>query len=94
MAFWRRNLYDVEGDKYKIELVASPDRGSTYVASSVSDDWFSAIDQACDKVERQLRKAKEKITSHRVKKYREPRETETERDSSFNTGDRFDIGAL
>lgn len=56
-------------NQYKLEIVISPERGGTIVATARSGEWSGAIDQAIDKAERQLRKAKEKIKSHRVKKF-------------------------
>lgn len=56
-------------NQYKIEIVASPERGNAVVGNAKASEWFGAIDQALDKVERQLRKIKEKSKSHRVKKY-------------------------
>ncbi len=84
-----------EGEKYKIEVVAFPSsRGNQVVASALADDWYSAIDQASDKAERQLRKYKEKITSHRVKKYKpEPPSEETE-PFYDQDNDQYGIGPL
>lgn len=56
-------------NQYKIDIVVSPERGGTIVATARSGEWFGAIDLAIDKVDRQLRKAKEKVKSHRVKKF-------------------------
>ena len=55
--------------QYKIDIVVSPEKGNTIVATARAGEWFGAIDQVVDKVERQLRKMKDKIKSHRVKKY-------------------------
>ncbi|WP_372368488.1 ribosome hibernation-promoting factor, HPF/YfiA family [Candidatus Uabimicrobium sp. HlEnr_7] len=67
-------IAEFEGTKdvqsqYKIEIVASPERGGTVVGTARASEWFGAVDQALDKAERQLRKAKEKSKSHRVKRY-------------------------
>lgn len=56
-------------NQYKIEIVASAERGGTVVGTARAGEWFGAVDQALDKVERQLRKMKEKSKSHRVKRY-------------------------
>lgn len=69
-------VMDQEGDNYKIEIVAHADRSGTIVATATGEEWFSAVDLTMDKIERQLRKVKEKATSHRVKKYQpEPKDT-------------------
>lgn len=63
-------VMDVEGENnYTIEIVVHPERGGkAIVANSKASEWFAAIDQACDKIERQLRKFKEKVKSRRLKK--------------------------
>ena len=67
-------IMDIEGDEYIVEVVAIPDHGKgPVVGHSKADEWFAAIDQAHDKVERQLRKLKGKVKSHRVKKHKSER---------------------
>lgn len=63
-----RNTKDAQ-NQYKVEIVATPEKGNTVVGTARAGEWFGAIDQALDKVERQLRKMKEKSKSHRVKRY-------------------------
>jgi putative sigma-54 modulation protein len=63
-------IMDMEGDQYKVDMVLSPERGGTIVATASAGDWLSAIDNVSDRAERQLRRLKEKVKSHRVKKYR------------------------
>ena len=68
-------VMDVEGDNYIVEIVASPEKGGKSIVSTAkTPEWFPAIDQATDKVERQLRKIKSKEKSHRMKKYKEKKE--------------------
>lgn len=62
-------VMEVEGETYRVEIVAYPERGGNrIIGNSINAEWFSAIDQASDKVERQLRKLKGKVKSHRMKK--------------------------
>ena len=68
-------LMTMEGEKYQVEIVVSPEKGGTIVAQSISEEWFSAIDSTIDKVERQLRRLKDKVKSHRLKKHKAERET-------------------
>ena len=64
-------IMDMEGENYTVQIVAYPDRGGSPIAgASNAQEWLSAIDSANDKVERQLRKLKEKVKSHRFKKYK------------------------
>ena len=68
-------LMDMEGEKYKVEIVVSPEKGGTIVAQSSAEEWLGAIDSTIDKVERQLRRLKDKVKSHRLKKHKGDRET-------------------
>lgn len=62
-------IMDKEGDSYTVQIAVSPDGGGTALLGyAEGPEWFSAIDEAHDKVERQLLKLKEKVKSHRVKK--------------------------
>lgn len=62
-------VMEVEGDNYIIEMVATPEKGGkAAIANAKASEWFAAIDQANDKMERQLRKLKERVKSHRLKK--------------------------
>lgn len=62
-------IMDKEAENYCVEIFASPEKGGTpMMGNAQAADWFSSIDQASDKVERQVRKLKDKVKSHRVKK--------------------------
>lgn len=62
-------VMDVDGESYSLEIVVTPERGGkTIVANAKSAEWFSTIDQALEKIERQLRKTKEKVKERRGKK--------------------------
>lgn len=77
---------DMEGEQYSVQFVVSPERGgNTIVGAAKASDWPSAIDQASDKVERQLRKHKEKVKSHRIKKQRtEGKDTSKDDEESYD----------
>ncbi|NUM33337.1 MAG: ribosome-associated translation inhibitor RaiA [Candidatus Brocadiae bacterium] len=68
-------IMQMEGEKYEVEMVVSPERGSQIVASSLGEEWAPAIDSVLEKAERQLRKLKEKVKSHRLKKAKPEAET-------------------
>lgn len=62
-------VMEIKDDQYSIEIVASPERGGNNVVGiAQASDWFAAVDQANDKVEKQLRKLKGKVKSRRMKK--------------------------
>ena len=71
-------IMQMEGEKYEVEMVVSPERGSLIVASSLGEEWMPAIDSVLEKTERQLRKLKEKVKSHRLKKAKPEAETTNE----------------
>jgi len=70
-------IMQMEGEQYEVEMVISPERGSMIVASSLGEEWLPAIDGVLEKAERQLRKLKEKVKSHRLKKAKPEAETTT-----------------
>ncbi len=55
-------------DRHKVELVISIAGGAALVSQSNEPSVFAAIDLVVDKAERQLKKHKEKLKDHRVKK--------------------------
>jgi putative sigma-54 modulation protein len=62
-------ILESEGDdRHKAELVISVPNGSTLVSQAQDSSMYAAIDLVLDKAERQLRKHKEKIRNHRVRK--------------------------
>jgi len=61
-------VMEKEGEEYKVDVVVAPERGTTIAASSKAGDWPSAVEDVTDKLERQLRRLKEKTKSHRLKK--------------------------
>lgn len=47
--------------------------GGTIHADSVAEDMYAAIDNLADKLDRQIKKYKEKVTDHRAKEADKPR---------------------
>jgi len=47
--------------------------GGTVHADSAADDMYAAIDGLIDKLDRQVKKHKEKLTDHHARKARKPR---------------------
>jgi len=58
----------VESDRKTVDVTAGVNRGTKIVGKAESDDMYTAIDLAVDKITRQLRRHKEKIKSHRPKR--------------------------
>ena len=69
-------IMDQEGKNYFVEFLVSPERGDILVAKTQEEEWFSAIDLASDKIEKQLRRLKEKIKKHRGRKNKNVSELE------------------
>lgn len=77
-------VLDIEKDDYGVDIVAFPDGGkTTIVGNSKAPEWFAAIDQAIDKVERQLRKLKERAKDHRGKKGKTDWPASTKEDDDY-----------
>lgn len=49
-----------EGGKPSVEIIASAEHSNVFVAQETGDDMYACIDAAVHKLERQLRKKKEK----------------------------------
>lgn len=47
--------------------------GSTIHADSIEEDMYAAVDGLIDKLDRQVRKYKEKVTDHHARKVSKPR---------------------
>lgn len=60
-------VYGMDGDDYQAEFIAHLVKGDTLVAKAAARDIYAAIDAACDKLESQLRRYKDKLNEHRVK---------------------------
>ena len=55
---------DIEAGKHSVEIVATAVKGATLVAHHKDDDMYAAIDLATAKLERQLKRLKEKLQKH------------------------------
>ncbi len=56
---------DLENDLKTVELVVSAEHKHDFVARETHSDVLAAMDLALDKLERQIRRYKEKIQDHR-----------------------------
>jgi len=65
---WVDVVLDVAQERKSVEMSAGLNRGQTIVAKTESDDMYTAIDLAMDKITRQLRKHKEKLRDHRPRR--------------------------
>jgi len=58
-------VLDQESEQYTAELIVRTDRKHTFVASEVGPDSLALIDLIMEKMERQLRRHKEKNRNHK-----------------------------
>ena len=61
-----RCILTVEKLQHKAEAKINV-RGSTLYADSIDDDMYAAIDSLIDKLDRQLKRRKEKLTNHHAR---------------------------
>jgi len=59
-------ILTVEGNRHKAEATVNM-RGNNIFAESTDDSMYAAIDSLTDKLDRQVKKHKEKITDHHQK---------------------------
>ncbi|MCG8324585.1 MAG: ribosome-associated translation inhibitor RaiA [Thiotrichales bacterium] len=57
-------ILSVEKDRQKAEATIHVNRGDLF-ADSIQEDMYAAIDDMTDKLDRQLKKHKEKLSNHR-----------------------------
>ena len=65
---WVDVTLDSDKDRHTAEISAGLTRGATVTGKAESDAMYGAIDQAVDKVARQLRKHKAKLTDRRTRR--------------------------
>ena len=65
---WVDVVLDSERERKMVEMSAGLNRGQTIVGKAESDDMYAAIDLAIDKLSRQLRRHKEKLSDHRPRR--------------------------
>ena len=58
-------LVDLKEDAKSVEFLVSAEHKHDFVASAQNQDILAAVDQVLEKLERQVRKYKEKIQDHR-----------------------------
>jgi putative sigma-54 modulation protein len=72
-----------EGGKQSVEIIVHAEHSDFLVAKEIGEDTYACIDLAIHKLERQLKKAKEKQRSHKVNiESLQPPVLESEEDSS------------
>ena len=75
-------IIDQEKDNHKVEVVAHVGHGSTLIAKHTGEMLSAVVDATLDKLERQVRKLKDRKRQHRphhgVMQPQEPREEEEE----------------
>jgi len=59
-----RVVLDMEGERYTAEAIADVELADDLVARETGQDIYAAIDTVSDKLERQLRKHKERLKEH------------------------------
>ena len=65
---WVDVVLDVDQDRNCVDMSAGLNQGQTVVGKAESDDMYTAIDLAIDKMTRQLRKHKERQRDHRPRR--------------------------
>lgn len=61
-------LLERDGERSQVEVILAAGRNQTFVGKETQADLAAAIDLVADKLERQIKKYKERKRSHRVKK--------------------------
>ena len=65
-------VLDRESEQFTAEIIVRADRKHTFVASETGPDTFALIDTLVEKLERQLKKHKEKNRNHKHDSRGEP----------------------
>lgn len=69
-----RVVLDYEGGKPAVEFLADVELTDDFVARETNDDMHAAIDLVSDKLERQLRRHKERLKEHHKGREIEPQQ--------------------
>lgn len=86
-------VMSIEGDRQAIEMIAHSRRGGPFVAKAEHSDMYAAMDLLVDKMDRQVKRQKERVKSPsgRLGVREIALEAETERTS--DEGDESEAGA-
>lgn len=57
-------IFNVEGFRHTVEITFN-NNGVRYVGKGLSNDMYTSIDDAVDRIEKQLRKSKERRKGHK-----------------------------
>ena len=79
-------ILDIQRFNHIVEVVVQAKRHIKIEASESSDDMYKSVDKAVDKLDRQLKRSREKVVDHKPAKKR-VKLSDFERDLSDNTGD-------
>lgn len=63
-------ILDIEKFRHMIEVIVQAKRHQRIEARDESNDMYASIDRVADKLDRQLRRAREKIVDHKNAKHR------------------------
>ncbi|MDO9541739.1 MAG: ribosome-associated translation inhibitor RaiA [Kiritimatiellia bacterium] len=63
-------ILDIEKFRHIIEVVVQAKSHQKIEAKDESNDMYSSIDRVADKLDRQLRRAREKVVDHKTAKHR------------------------
>lgn len=63
-------ILDIEKFRHIIEVVVQAKRHQKIEAKDESNDMYSSIDRVADKLDRQLRRAREKVVDHKTTEHR------------------------
>jgi putative sigma-54 modulation protein len=63
-------ILDIQKFRHIIEVIVQAKKHQRIEAKDVSDDMYVSIDRVTDKLDRQLRRAREKVIDHKTAKHR------------------------
>lgn len=63
-------ILDIQKFRQRVEVVVQAGRQGRIEAVDESDDMYASVDRVADKVDRQLRRSREKRVDHKIPKHR------------------------
>lgn len=63
-------ILDISKFRHMIEVIVQTKKHKKIEARDESDDMYSSIDRVIDKIDRQLRRARDKVVDHKSAKHR------------------------